>query len=442
MTESPTKLKRQAKTLHKMLQKHGVVLTDEGEVDYSAVANKHVVQHLQAQESLVKVTLMQADLEWEYPQKLEKLMVAAELQQWLDEEEAKLTQNVQETVLLMDEEALATGKTATAVSLEKEKQLSYEEYFGLDDFIVDMQPREKVRPGKIPFEEFVKKAASENIFENDLLEQQYKFWESTQDREARLKNIWIDLKRKNALGGVDKPQPEDTLALNQQIATLIRKVRWRTDQELTRRNIEPLFKDNYTDKYTKDEFLIDAGFEFYKLKKLLEKNPRVLMDDPIVSLDYYKIIGLIKRKLMLEETSDTFAAADQGRVHWRDPREVALNKAEREQEALEKYLRSEGISGDGSISQAMDLDNKMVDIEQGIRSSKKDSAKDTQKIMMAFDKLATQFERTGGAGSTQHAKNKQGKEVPETAGMLKKRTVKKKEKSLSAKLRLKEKKNK
>lgn len=114
----------------------------------------------------------------------------------------------------MDEEALATGKTATAMSLEKEKQLTYEEYFGLDDFIVDMRPREKIRPGKIPFEEFVKKAASDNIFENDLLEQQYKFWESTQDREARLKNIWIDLKRKNALGGVDKPQPEDTLALN------------------------------------------------------------------------------------------------------------------------------------------------------------------------------------------------------------------------------------
>lgn len=77
-----------------MLQKHGVVLTDEGEVDYSAVHNKHVVQHLQAQESLVKVTLMQADLEWEYPQKLEKLMVAAELEQWLNEEEEKLTQNV------------------------------------------------------------------------------------------------------------------------------------------------------------------------------------------------------------------------------------------------------------------------------------------------------------------------------------------------------------
>jgi hypothetical protein len=36
--------------------------------------------------------------------------------------------------------------------------------------------------------------------------------------------------------------------------------------------------------------LIDAGFEFYKLKNLLSKNPRVLKDDPVLSLDYYKII--------------------------------------------------------------------------------------------------------------------------------------------------------
>ena len=63
-----------------MLQIHGVVLTDEGDLDYSAVENEHVVQHLQAQDSLVKVTLMQADLEWEYPQKLAKLMVATELE--------------------------------------------------------------------------------------------------------------------------------------------------------------------------------------------------------------------------------------------------------------------------------------------------------------------------------------------------------------------------
>jgi hypothetical protein len=45
--------------------------------------------------------------------------------------------------------------------------------------------------------------ASDNIFDNDLLEQQYKFWESQEDREARLKLLWVELKRKNALGGID-----------------------------------------------------------------------------------------------------------------------------------------------------------------------------------------------------------------------------------------------
>lgn len=35
------------------------------------------------------------------------------------------------------------------------------------------------------------------------MEQQYKFWESTEDKEIRLKQIWIELRRKNALGGLD-----------------------------------------------------------------------------------------------------------------------------------------------------------------------------------------------------------------------------------------------
>lgn len=55
--------------------------------------------------------------------------------------------------------------------------------------------------------------------------------------------------------------------------------------------------------------------------------------------------------------------------------------------------------------------------------------------------MATQFERTSGANSTIKSVGKSGgKPVAETAGMLKKKTKKRKEKSLSAKLRLKEKK--
>lgn len=50
--------------------------------------------------------------------------------------------------------------------------------------------------------------------------------------------------------------------------------------------------------------------EFYKIKKLLEKNPKVLKEDPLLSVDYLKVINLIKRKRLVEDTSDAFNPED------------------------------------------------------------------------------------------------------------------------------------
>ena len=158
------------------------------------------------------------------------------------------------------------GGVSSTASANIEQALTYEDYYDIDDLVPGSRRRTQKQAGKIPFEEFVSKMASENIFENDLLEQQYKFWESTEDRELRLKRIWLDLKRKNALGGVDAVSNEEIQTLNSEIAGLLRRIRWRTDQELTRRNIEPIFKENYAGKYSKSELLMDAGFEFWKVK--------------------------------------------------------------------------------------------------------------------------------------------------------------------------------
>lgn len=142
-----------------------------------------------------------------------------------------------------------------------------------------------------------------------MLEQTYKFWESPEEKAERLKKIWLDLKRKNALSGIESRTSEEQEEINQQIVELARKVRWKIDQELTRRNIEPLFKENYR-AYDKDEFLIDSDVEFFKVKKLLEKNPKVLKEDPLLSIDYLKIINLIKRKKLVEQTSNHYLASD------------------------------------------------------------------------------------------------------------------------------------
>jgi hypothetical protein len=71
--------------------------------------------------------------------------------------------------------------------------------------------------------------------------------------------------------------------------------------------------------------------------------------------------------------------------------------------------------------------------------------REQKSIIEQFDKLATAFENNKAGAETQTVTIKRGQkttEVKETAGMLKKKTKKKKEKSLGAKLRLKEKKGK
>ena len=56
--ESPTKLKRAADGFLKKLRKHGVELTEDGEVDLSQVGNEAVRKSLAENLDLVKVTLM------------------------------------------------------------------------------------------------------------------------------------------------------------------------------------------------------------------------------------------------------------------------------------------------------------------------------------------------------------------------------------------------
>lgn len=60
------------------------------------------------------------------------------------------------------------GQTSATIDINKEKVLTYEDYYEIDDFLVDSGDKGKPRPGKIPYEEFVSKMASENIFENDV----------------------------------------------------------------------------------------------------------------------------------------------------------------------------------------------------------------------------------------------------------------------------------
>lgn len=170
VTESPNKLKHRAKSLLHFLRKHDIRLNSEGEIDYERLQqaddSKNLMHVIKKQEQLIKVVLLQADLEFEYPHKIEKIKVRADLLKWLDEEEERIKMNLSEGILQLDDDALS-GKTAKKIDLMEGYVLSYEDYYNLDDF-VGLPPKSRSHHSKMPYEDFAKQMASDNIFENDV----------------------------------------------------------------------------------------------------------------------------------------------------------------------------------------------------------------------------------------------------------------------------------
>ena len=169
--EGPNKLKKSAQTLLKKLKKNGVKLDDNADVDYSAVKDEYVAKELRKNEALVKLTLMQADLEFEYPQKLEKIKIKADLLKLVEEEEAKI-------------KSIAHQREMDELS---KKVLTYEDYYNARP---SNETQRVVGSGELfgeskkdtKFETFVQNRASSYLFDNDLMEQAYKFWESDEER--------------------------------------------------------------------------------------------------------------------------------------------------------------------------------------------------------------------------------------------------------------------
>lgn len=86
---------------------------------------------------------MQADLEFEYPQKLEKLIVKADILKWLDEEEEKLKNIALEEYL----DAETQSKASVKLTPGKEYHLTYDDYYGNRDIVVETKGGIKLSEG-------------------------------------------------------------------------------------------------------------------------------------------------------------------------------------------------------------------------------------------------------------------------------------------------------
>ena len=133
----------------------------------------------------------------------------------------------------------------------------------------------------------------------------------------------------------------------------------------------------------------------------------MLRDDPVLTVDYMKIINLIKSKKLIEDTNEAFDAQAAYDRDWIDAAIIDQEQGEKEKmlyARVQRDLLLEGASGGGGdgedYGQAMDINAGGQQVEESIKNSKKKEAKDHQKVMMQFDKLATAFQRQSGSNST------------------------------------------
>lgn len=92
---------------------------------------------------------------------------------------------------------------------------------------------------------------------------------------------------------------------------------------------------------------MDHEVEFSKIKSLLDRHPKVLREDPIIGMDYLRMINLIRKKRLLEQTLDPNDPQNIHESHYYDIDGEALKKALREERRLkEKLKQSEFDMGD------------------------------------------------------------------------------------------------
>lgn len=135
--------------------------------------------------------------------------------------------------------------------------------------------------------------------------------------------------------------------------------------------------------------MYDAEFEFYKVRNMLSKSPRLLREDPILSSEYLKIIGLIKQKKILERSSDKFDPVISPDLHYYDLEKEEARRQELIKKQMDEKLKNmqqEEIGGEES--KLLEKDRNM---ETQIKNEKKAKAREQLKIMKQFESMADSF---------------------------------------------------
>ena len=113
----------------------------------------------------------------------------------------------------------------------------------------------------ISYEEYLKENEKVALLDKDILEMNYEYWETTEEKEERLRLIWMQSKQKtlsnleisnNEAASENFEMPRERISLEESIESLsniltkqIRDLRFKIDQNLLKAKKHPVFGSNY-----------------------------------------------------------------------------------------------------------------------------------------------------------------------------------------------------
>jgi hypothetical protein len=257
------------------------------------------------------------------------------------------------------------------------------------------------------YDEWVKENSNQYLFDNDLLREQYNYWESPIDKETRLRESWIKAKQRSL---TEDHNNEEASALNESISDLVRTLRRKIDQQLIKNRKHPAFGANYKN-YNDEELLIDADIEFHKIKKFLQKDSNIIKQDPEIGYRYDDLLKTLKRKKVIENTVPRFGAEHLDEYY----------AEEAEPEVEEEELVVEEDLAEDSLQKKLKNITATLSKQEELLSASKSMLQVEEKIQKAKEKIIAEFEGILDKENVKKTKKQTKNKIQPPKGAIKKK---------------------
>ena len=297
VASNPKRIKKQSRQLLKKLEKYNIKLDNYGEVDFSECSEPNVVNQLK-NNPLVKVVLLQADLEFESPHREAQLAAAKRAK--LDIEEFRKEREIETKEIEQEvQNAWAIENASTGEQSSFHQQYNIEYPRAESSFIKEVKETAKEKASK-----FIQ-GGGDVI----SMEAAYKVFETYEERVTRLEKKWLQSRLASLEGGLEKPTQEERSQLLDKAVNKLRRLKFLVDQKNLQNAKDLLFEEHRV--FSESEILIDESANVEKLVDYLRLPEEKRRLQSVDEIDDNRIMNMIRRKEVVEDTlrpyKDNFA---------------------------------------------------------------------------------------------------------------------------------------